>query len=261
MIGVASPSFCFIDFSEMARRISGRFRLWEVLLELEHSIEKIEEKVDDVTGSNDIRLQIHAPMSDVNIGSVYERMRLSAVDDILRTADFCRRHDIRVMTVHPGFYQGIAFLDKPRVLSQTRRSLEEIGAAAGEHSVSVAVENMPKGINATCTTADELLSVVEGTGLGICFDMGHANTAGQIEALLGRVDLFTNVHLHNNDGSWDQHNSIDQGSADVCEVVTAILGGGFRGNMIIEATDMQAAEASRPVLQVLLEDTTAPQAL
>ena len=261
MIGIASPSFCFVEFSDMARKISEHFRLWEVLVELEHSIDMIEPEIDDVAGSYDLRFQVHAPMSDVNIGSVYERMRLSAVDDILRTVEFCRKHDISVLTMHPGFYQGIAFLDKPKVLSQTRRSLIEIGDASAEHSVSIAVENMPKGINATCTTAAELLSVVEGTGLGICFDMGHANTAGEVDAMLAHVDLFTNVHLHNNDGSWDQHCTIDQGTAEVSEVVASVLKGGFRGSMVIESTDLEGGLESRRVLSALLEDAPTPQAL
>ncbi|HIH02135.1 TPA: sugar phosphate isomerase/epimerase [Thermoplasmata archaeon] len=261
MIGVASPSFCFNGFSDMARKISEHFRMWEVLVELEHTIDVIEPEVDDVVNTYDLRVQVHAPMSDVNIGSVYERMRLSAVDDILRTAEFCRKHDISVLTVHPGFYQGIAFLDKPKVLSQTRRSLVEIGNAAAEHSVSIAVENMPKGINATCTTAAELLGVVEGTGLGICFDMGHANTAGEVDAMLSHIDRFANVHLHNNDGSWDQHCAIDQGTADVSKVVPAILGGGFKGNMIIESTDLEGALESKRVLRALLEDAPAPHTL
>lgn len=261
MIGIASPSFCFAGFSDTARRIAEHFRLWEVLVEIEHSIDIIEQEVDDVASSYDIQLQVHAPMSDVNIGSVYERMRLSAVDDILRTVEFCRKHDIRVLTIHPGFYQGIAFLDKPKVLTQTRRSLLEIGEASSEHSVAIAVENMPKGINATCTTAAELLSVVVGTGLGICFDMGHANTAGEVDHMLAHAELFTNVHLHNNDGSWDQHDKIDQGTADVGKVVSSIVAGGYEGNMVIEATDLEDGKVSRNVLSALLEDATAPHAL
>lgn len=261
MIGIASPSFCFADFNETAERVSQHFRLWEVLVEMEHALEDIEGLVDEAASSFDVRFQVHAPMSDLNIGSVYERMRLAAVDDILRTAEFCRRHDITVLTIHPGLIQGIAFLDRSRVLAQTRKSLEVIGAASDEHSIAIAVENMPMGINATCTTAAELLGVVEGTGLGICFDMGHANTAGQMDALLEHVDKFENVHLHNNDGSWDHHSIIDQGTADISAVVSKITSGGFRGNMIIESSDLEAGLASRRVLHALLEHAATPQAL
>ena len=253
MIGVASPSFCFQDFSRMLEEISGEFQLWEVLVEGEHTIEKVEPVMAEAAHSYDVSFQVHGPMSDVNIGSVYERMRLAAVDDIVRTAEFCRRQNIQVLTIHPGFFQGIAFLDRPSVVSQMKKSLKSISEAAAESSVTIALENMPKGINATCTTAAELIEVLEGTELGVCFDMGHANTAGQVDALLEHVDMFRNVHLHNNDGSWDQHDRVDQGSADLPRIMASMDRGGYDGNLIIESSDLDSGVSSKRVLASLLE--------
>jgi sugar phosphate isomerase/epimerase len=261
MIGIASPSFCFSSFNRVIEDVSRHFRLWEILVEVDHAIENIEEEIDEAVRSFDVHLQLHAPMSDVNIGSVYERMRLAAVDDIQRTAEFCRRHEIRVLTIHPGFYQGIAFFDRSRVVEQTKRSMKEVAAIADEQSVTIALENMPKGINATCVTASELFEVVEGTGLGICFDMGHANTAGHVDAFLGRVDLFRNVHLHNNDGSFDQHSIIDQGTANLAEIVSTIVRGGYEGNIIIEASDLESGVTSKGILEGLLVDPPTSHAL
>lgn len=253
MIGIASPSFCFQDFSRMLEEISGEFQLWEVLVEGEHTIEKVEPVMAEAAHSYDVSFQVHGPMSDVNIGSVYERMRLAAVDDIVRTAEFCRRQNIQVLTIHPGFFQGIAFLDRPSVVSQMKKSLKSISEAAAESSVTIALENMPKGINATCTTAAELIEVLEGTELGVCFDMGHANTAGQVDALLEHVDMFRNVHLHNNDGSWDQHDRVDQGSADLPRIMASMDRGGYDGNLIIESSDLDSGVSSKRVLASLLE--------
>ncbi len=253
MIGVASPSFCFQNFSRTLEEISRQFKLWEVLVEVEHTIEKVEPVMAEEAHSYDVRFQVHGPMSDVNIGSVYERMRLVAVDEIVRTAEFCRRQNIQVLTIHPGFFQGIAFLDRPSVVSQMKKSLKEISVAAAESSVTVALENMPKGINATCTTASELLEVIEGTEVGFCFDMGHANTAGQVDTLLEHIDMFRNVHLHNNDGSWDQHDRIDHGSADLPSIMASVVRGGYDGSLIIESADLDSAVSSKRVLAALLE--------
>jgi sugar phosphate isomerase/epimerase len=253
VIGIASPTFCFGEFSKTLEAVSRHFRLWEVLVEVEHSVEKIEPFVAEARDSFDMRLQVHAPMSDVNIGSVYERMRLAAVDDIARTADFCRRAGVDILTIHPGFYLGIAFLSRPSVLSQMKKSLKEISSTSVENSVAIALENMPEGINATCTTAAELVEAIEGTELGICFDMGHANTASQVEAMVEHVERFTNVHLHNNDGTRDQHNIIDQGTADLPEILSSIVRGGYVGNLIIEANDLESGAMSKQVLDRLLE--------
>jgi sugar phosphate isomerase/epimerase len=198
-----------------------------------------------------MRFQVHAPLSDVNIGSVHEPMRIAAVDEIKQTLVMCRQLQIPLVTVHPGFVQGIAFLNRRNALERTKQSIREIASFAMDQSVSIAVENLPANINATCTQATELLEVVEGTDLGICFDMGHANTAGQLDEMLALVDRFRNVHLHNNEGDWDQHNKVDDGSADLGKVVS-ILKRSYKGNIIIEATDLDSGLESKRILETML---------
>lgn len=251
MIGIGSPTFCQTPFLDMLEDISKHFQLWELLSEGEDLIHLIRDPVKMARESFDIEFQVHAPLSDVNIGSVHEPMRLAAVNEIRQTLVQCRHLDIPLVTIHPGFVQGIAFLDKKRAVVKTRESIMDIALTAEDLGVAVAVENMPANINATCTHASELLEVVQGSGLGICFDMGHANTAGQLEEMLKLAGKFTNVHLHNNEGQWDQHNKVDEGSADLARVVSA-LRESYKGNIIIEATDLESGVESKTVLEDLL---------
>jgi len=251
MIGIGSPTFCVMPFDETLGSISRHFRLWEILSEGDDRLDIARDKIAHALQTTDMRFQVHAPLSDVNIGSVHEPMRLAAVGQITETISICRDLGIPLVTVHPGFVQGIAFLNRPKALEQTKISLGEIAACAMENAVEVVVENMPANINATCTTAEELLDAVEGTGLGLCFDMGHANTSGQIDAMLAHSGRFRNVHLHNNEGQWDQHNVIDEGTADLEKVVSA-LRGGYTGNLIIESTDLETGVRSKAILERLL---------
>jgi sugar phosphate isomerase/epimerase len=251
MIGISSPTFCITPFLNMLESISKRFELWEILSEGEDRLELIKDDVRYGKDSLGMRFQVHAPLSDVNIGSVHEPMRIAAVNEIKQTVMMCRQLEIPLVTIHPGFVQGIAFLNKARALEKTKESVKEIAAYTLDQSVTVVVENLPANINATCTQADELLEAIEGSGLGICFDMGHANTAGQMDEMLKLVDRFKNVHLHNNDGQWDQHNRVDDGSADVSKVVS-VLKRSYRGNIIIESTDLESGERSKRVLEALL---------
>jgi sugar phosphate isomerase/epimerase len=69
--------------------------------------------------------------------------------------------------------------------------------------------------------------------------------------------MFTNVHLHNNEGEWDQHNRIDDGTADL-ERVISVLKKSYTGNMIIESTDLEQGVESKSTLEKLLDDRTAP---
>jgi sugar phosphate isomerase/epimerase len=251
MIGIGSPTFCITPFLNMLESISKSFELWEILSEGEDRLELIKDDVRYGRDSLDLRFQVHAPLSDVNIGSVHEPMRVAAVNEIKQSIMMCRQLEIPLVTIHPGFVQGIAFMNKSRALEKTKESVKEIAAYATDQSVTVAVENLPANINATCTQADELLEAIEGSGLGICFDMGHANTSGQMDEMLSLVERFKNVHLHNNDGQWDQHNRVDDGSADLSKVVS-VLKKSYRGNIIIESTDLETGEQSKRVLEALL---------
>jgi sugar phosphate isomerase/epimerase len=235
----------------MLEQVSEHFELWEVLSEGLHMLRDVQDGIRHGRDSLGMRFQVHAPMSDVNIGSVYEPMRRASVAEIADVLSLSRALDIRVVTVHPGFVNGIAFLDKSQAFVKTVQSLKEIDIISKEHSVTVAVENMPSGINATCTTAQALFEAVEGTDLGICFDMGHANTAGEVEAMLRGVSRFRNVHLHNNGGQWDQHNRVDDGTADLSSVV-GVLKASYGANIIVESTDLPSGVESRRILEKAL---------
>ncbi|MCU0851714.1 MAG: sugar phosphate isomerase/epimerase [Thermoplasmata archaeon] len=251
MIGIGSPTFCITPFASTLESISKHFRLWEILSEGEDRLEVVKDEIRYGKTSFNMKFQVHAPLSDVNIGSVHEPMRRAALDEIKQTIQICRQLDIDMVTVHPGFVQGIAFLNRARALETTKASVMSLAAVAREHSVRIALENMPANINATCTSASELLEAIGDSGIGICFDMGHANTAGQLDQMLALVDRFANVHLHNNEGQWDQHNKVDDGSADLAKVVS-VLKRSYKGNIIVEATDLESGTDSKRTLERLL---------
>ncbi|MEM0343441.1 MAG: sugar phosphate isomerase/epimerase family protein [Thermoplasmata archaeon] len=236
----------------MLEEIAKEFELWEVLSEGEDRLELIGDGVKYGMESLGMRFQVHAPLSDVNIGSVHEPMRIAAVNEIKQTIAMCHRLGIPLVTVHPGFVQGIAFLNRAQAFEKTKQSVREIAAFARELSVEVVVENLPANINGTCTRASELLELVEFAGLRICFDMGHANTAGEVDEFLRLVNRFGNVHVHNNEGQWDQHNRVDVGSADL-EKVISVLRRSYRGNIIIESTDLESGVESRKIIEHLLQ--------
>jgi sugar phosphate isomerase/epimerase len=257
MIGISSPTFCQVPFLNMLERISGHFQLWEIISEGEDGLELIRDSVGYGRESFGVNFQVHVPISDVNIGSVYEPMRRAALNEVKQTLMMCHQLEIPLATVHPGFIQGIAFLNKAKALEKTKESVKELAAFARDNSVVIAIENMPANINGTCTTAAELLEVVDSAGLGMCFDMGHANTSGQIDEFLKLAGRFKNVHLHNNGGTWDQHNEIDDGTADIKKVLE-VLRKSYDGNLVIESTDLEPGVESKRKLERILSDLAAP---
>ncbi len=251
MIGIASPTFCLTPLVNMLERISMHFKLWEILSEGEDRLELAREGILYGRDSFGMSYQVHAPISDVNIGSAHEPMRLAAMDEVKQTIMMCHQLEIPLVTVHPGFVQGIAFLNRALAVERTKDSLKEIAVFARSNSVRLALENLPANINGTCTNAAEVAEVADSAGVELCFDVGHANTSGQIEEMLALLPRFANIHIHNNDGSWDQHNVIDDGTADMGRIVGR-LKQSYKGNIVIEATDLDAGVESKKKLEVLL---------
>jgi sugar phosphate isomerase/epimerase len=137
-------------------------------------------------------------------------------------------------------------------MEETRRSLREIERAAIEHGVIAALENMPRMPVTTCTGPAELLSLVDGTSLGICFDIGHAHTNGNIDDFVKHVSRFSNVHIHDNDGTSDQHLTIGEGKIDFKHVLSAM--DGYRRRYVIEARRIEGAPLSAERLKKFLDD-------
>ena len=104
---------------------------------------------------------------------------------------------------------------------QVRRTLDELAPLAEELGVKIALENAnPKNLG---DDSGELTAFVAGYGsdaVGLCFDVGHANTAEDpVTALNAMAPLVITVHLHDNDTTGDQHLIPGRGCIDWADLV------------------------------------------
>lgn len=91
-----------------------------------------------------------------------------------------------------------------------RRSLDELEHVARDHGVRIAIEN---GVFAAIR---QVLSERDPAYVGLCYDCGHGNLGdgkglSHLESLKHRL---ISVHLHDNDGTRDQHNPLFSGTVD-----------------------------------------------
>jgi sugar phosphate isomerase/epimerase len=74
-------------------------------------------------------------------------------------------------------------------------------------------------------TPDMLLDVVKGVDdprLRLCLDIGHANAYSQVPVmdwLKMWAPYISHFHIHNNDGSEDQHHALAEGSIPVKDLL------------------------------------------
>lgn len=154
--------------------------------------------------------------------------------------------------IHPGTvvdedrrYLPEASLERNR---SYLRPYVELGAKLG---VRIALENgvcqpwdeKPPILRDVSPGFEELIALTDGFNeaygkevCGICFDFGHAHLAHcDIPSEIHRVGRRLRVtHIHDNDGAWDQHRPIGEGSIDWQGAVKALKDIGYDGELSLE---------------------------
>ena len=251
MISVSSPVFSLLDFEMALGFVSQEFDAWEIVAEGRHFLPELEKGFADATSPFDLKFSAHCPLSDINLGSLNPRMRDASVREVVNAISSSSRMNMSVCTVHPGYFSNIGMLDKQSVTAKTKESLKIIEAASKEYGVKVALENLPNmGGAGMGRTPEELYPLLEGLELGVCFDVGHANTNKVVDDWLRHTADFLNVHIHDNLGDYDAHLPIGLGNIDFKKVVAALSD--YKGLMVIESRSLGEGVSSRDQLRTLV---------
>ena len=250
-IGMSCTSFSANPVEDWLIPVFEEFDHWEIFSEAFHSVLYHAGEMEDLLPSYDMSYSIHAPICDVNVAALSDCMREASINEIVRTAEMAADLDIRLLTVHPGLYSlSVAGLEA-HTIEIAKDSMRYLDRAAEEYGVTMAIENMPSMPYFVGRTAAQLAEIIEGTGLSVCFDIGHANLTGQIDAMIDMFgDRIANIHIHDNRGDADSHMTIGEGSIDFPRVLRRLSGCG--ANYIIESKSFDSAVESQSRLDRLL---------
>ena len=179
---------------------------------------------------------IHARWGDtVDLSSADPAVREQGIAGAIEAAQIISAMGGGHVVLHPG--QKCADEERAGRAARCRAALEEIAARADGLPVTFALENMHAEYFGDC--ARDLLACVDGLDperVGFCFDTGHAHWSaegvGVGAAMRGR--MFT-VHLHDNNGSRDEHLLPFDGTADWGEVARALDAAGYTGPYVFES--------------------------
>ncbi len=252
IIGLSCPPLTVRPFSQVAEMVVPNFQHWEIISEADHWLPDIQNEVKELLETSNIKLSIHGPYSDVNLGAFDLGTRKYAISVFMDIINICAKLGIGPVTVHPGVIGPIQHWDRPRTLKFTRESLEALAVEAADNSMLIALENMPDMRFTTCQIADEIKEMMNGLDIGMCFDIGHAHTTDQMSEMMALKDKFINVHVHDNEGQKDQHLPLGHGTVDF-SILKELKN--YNGNFIIEAKrpDVEEAMASKLFLEKILE--------
>ncbi len=92
------------------------------------------------------------------------------------------------------------------------RSLDAMEPFARDRGIRVALENLTNG---NFATVRQVLSEYSPEFVGLCYDSGHGNITGDgLDQLEIAKDRLISLHLHDNDGSGDDHLPLFYGTVD-----------------------------------------------
>jgi sugar phosphate isomerase/epimerase len=104
--------------------------------------------------------------------------------------------------------------------ARMRRSFDSLEPFARSHRVRIALENGGKD---NFDALERVFALYGPDFVGLCYDSGHGNVAGNGLDRLDRVkDRLLSLHLHDNDGTGDQHKLPFDGTVDWSRLASLI---------------------------------------
>ncbi|MBI4757948.1 MAG: sugar phosphate isomerase/epimerase [Chloroflexi bacterium] len=199
---------------------------------------------------------IHTPVGKIKLGSIDPIVRQTSLQEVKRAIDLAAGLGARLITVHSTPCNDHERDSDPEMERLEREALSEICAGAAHHGVTIALENMPPGSIFPHRYSDfsGLLALLkEIAPLGITLDVGHANLAqislpDMVHQLSHRI---RHIHIHDNDGSGDQHLPVGQGAVDWIGFMKALAQIDYEGFLELEFQGYEAQIASKRYLEGL----------
>ncbi|NOQ33615.1 MAG: TIM barrel protein [Methanosarcinales archaeon] len=174
-----------------------------------------------VLSEYDFTISYHAQSREFNLGSVNERVRASCVAQVIGMGEYLQEVGSKAwVNIHAGH---IPEQYHERVTAKAKEnmgvSLDEIAAAYEGVDTGLLVENdsFEDGLIKFGLYPEEVLDILNRhPGFGMTFDIGHAHHSGIppgrfIECMGRRIEA---LHLHDNNGTHDEHLAPGRGSVD-----------------------------------------------
>ena len=167
------------------------------------------------------KLWLHAPFAELCPCAIDPLVRRITAKRYRQTIAVARQMGIRRIVIHDGFVPFVYFPEwfVAQSVDFWRGFLPQVPA-----DMTIALENvMDDGPEMLA----EIMAGVDDPRLGVCLDVGHANTTVSKTPLMDWIaplaPWLRHVHLHNNFGEWDLHNPLGEGNIPMAQVLDELL--------------------------------------
>jgi sugar phosphate isomerase/epimerase len=199
-------------------------------------------KLADTLESFGFQSSIHAPIWDINIASHITGFRNVSINQIKWSMDLAQNLGSKLIVLHPGHMPPFLFVASLREKGKMNfaNSLKTLIDYSVETGVPLGLENLPLNLS-FCYTLEHLIEYVNRfENLHVTLDVAHAYLIEKFlqltepskaspfpeeriaEAIIKLGKRIINVHLHDNDGSFDQHRVPGEGTINFKPIMKAL---------------------------------------
>lgn len=182
---------------------------------------------------------LHAPFNELFPAAIDPKARNLAMERLRQAAALAMSFGIKKMVVHSGYVPFVYFKEwhVPRSIEFWTEFMSDMPA-----DFEIAIENVLDD------EPDMLAAIARGAGdprIGLCYDAGHANIVSrqsQDRWLETLAPYLKHLHIHNNDGTADDHRGFAEGSLDIERLLDGMLQKCFQ-NTTVTAEIFSAGES------------------
>lgn len=193
-------------------------------------------EIKKISEENNISLNLHTPYF-LPISSVIPEVAKGALKFAKKEIILAKKLGVKIITIHSGYEEASEFkIFKQKNLEVLIHNLKEIVTFGKEFGIKIGLENSWRKPS-LCIKPIDLLTIMSSVkGLGIVFDVGHANASGYnpLRYFTQVKNFIVNIHIHDNNGKSDEHNLIGKGNINFKALFRKCKGSKYYGPFILE---------------------------
>lgn len=220
---------------------------------LGHRFERIGKQLKQLP----VSFSVHPPAWDMNLTSEMRSVREATFTEYKKAIEFASIIGASHVVIHPGFCYHPSF-NKKLAKKRAYEYIKELCNVAKPLGVMLAVENVGYG-GTGLYTQEEFVTLLDDIDpvAGYLVDIGHAyldhwDIPGVIEAVKDRLIA---LHIHDNNGTNDDHLPIGRGTIDLKKIIEVINKAGIDCELILEyalGTQLRELQTGKSFLRQII---------
>ena len=232
------------DFAELS--VEEPFADHELLM-------KIRKKMEDLLKRNNIFLYAHAPPW-VDLGNLNEKVKNLWIEESKNILYVCSKIGVKNVNFH-AFARSRYLRNKKTkklVMEKTAKSFSMLAKFAEDVGIGITLENSWE------TVQDMNYFLKKVPYMKFNLDVGHAFVKGGTPLVISYIKKLnkkmTHMHMHDNNGKFDEHLSIGKGSIDFAKIIREIRRINYDSTITLEVfSSKKEAQKSMNKLKKWLE--------